>query len=74
MRVGIRLYDCCWVELEGYPRPELVIQKRLKPKIFAIDEFLYDEAGNALAHQTTAPRVRMVVTAPGRQARTPRRI
>ncbi len=61
MELQIRLFDCCWVELEGYARPELVIQKKLKPKIFVIDEFLYDEAGNALAHQATAPRILMVV-------------
>ncbi len=61
MAFGIRLYDCCWVELEGYVRPELVIQKRLKPKIFAIDEFLYDEAGNPLAHQDHAPRILVIV-------------
>lgn len=69
MRVEIRLYDCCWVELEGYARPELTIQKRLKPKIFAIDEFLYDEFGNPLAHETSAPRILLVVATPGRRAR-----
>ncbi|MEI9904554.1 MAG: hypothetical protein WDN06_11685 [Asticcacaulis sp.] len=67
MRIDIRLTDCCWVELEGYPRPELVIQKRLKPRIFAIDEFLYDEAGNPLAHEISAPRILVVVSAPGRR-------
>ena len=61
MTIEIRLFDCCWVELEGYARPELVIQKRLKPRIFAIDEFLYDEAGNPLAHNAAAPRIRLVV-------------
>ncbi len=65
--MDIRLYDCCWVELEGYPRPELVIQKRLKPRIFVIDEFLYDEFGNPLAHETSAPRVVVVVAAPRRR-------
>ncbi len=67
MVLQVRLYDCCWVELEGYARPELVIQKRLKPRIFVIDEFLYDEHGNALAHMDNAPRVVMVVQAPGRR-------
>ena len=44
-----RLFDCCWVELHGYARPELVIQKRMKPKVFAIDEFLYEESGKPLS-------------------------
>ena len=55
-----KLFDCCWVELHGYPRPELVIQKRLKPKIFAIDEFLYDEAGKPLATNPDAPVILVI--------------
>lgn len=70
MALQIRLYDCCWVELEGYARPELVIQKRLKPRIFAIDEFLYDERGNPMAHETSAPRILMVVAVPGQRRST----
>lgn len=50
-----KLFDCCWVELHGYARPELVIQKRLKPKIFAIDEFLYEESGKPLSVNADAP-------------------
>lgn len=52
-----KLFDCCWVDLQGYPRPELVIQKRMKPKIFAIDEFLYDERGAALSQDAPAIQV-----------------
>ena len=55
-----KLFDCCWVELQGYPRPELVIQKRLKPKIFAIDEFLYDERGTALSVNADAPAILVI--------------
>lgn len=67
----VRLFDCCWVELAGYPRAELVIQKKLKPRIFAIDEFLYDEFGNPLVQNPEAPRILMVhkgTIAPRRRA------
>ncbi|ESQ92032.1 hypothetical protein ABAC460_03790 [Asticcacaulis sp. AC460] len=55
-----KLFDCCWVDLQGYPRPELVIQKRWKPKIFAIDEFLYDERGTALPVNADAPAILVI--------------
>ena len=63
-----KLVDCCWVELEGYARPELVIQKRLKPRIFAVRSYLYDEQGVALLHNQEAPRI-LAVLAPQSQGR-----
>ncbi len=55
-----KLFDCCWVQLHGYPHAELVIQKRMKPKIFAIDEFLYEECGKPLATNPDAPAVLVI--------------
>ncbi len=57
----IRLIDCCWVELEGFARPELVLQTKLKPRLFAIHQFIYDEAGNPLPHNPDAPRILVVM-------------
>lgn len=65
-----RLIDCCWVELEGDLRPQLVIRKRLKPLIFAVGEWLYAECGTPLAHNPQAPRI-LVISHPlthGRRA------
>ncbi|MDV6329822.1 hypothetical protein [Asticcacaulis sp. 201] len=56
-----KLYDCCWVELEGRPRPELVIQKKLKPRLFIIGEHLYDENCNPLPTNPQAPRVLVIM-------------
>ena len=52
-----KLFDCCWVELHGYARPQLVVQKTLKPRIFRIDDRLYDERGSALPVNPDAPAV-----------------
>ncbi len=56
-----RLIDCCWVELEGDLRPQLVIQKRLKPLIFAVGDWLYAECGSPLPHNPEAPRILMIL-------------
>ena len=56
-----RLIDCCWVELEGDLCPQLVIQKRLKPLIFAVGEWLYAECGSPLPHNPEAPRIRLIL-------------
>ncbi len=56
-----RLIDCCWVELEGDLRPQLVIRKRLKPLIFAVGEWLYAECGTPLAHNPEAPRILIIL-------------
>ncbi len=64
----IKLVDCCWVELDGFARAELVIQKRLKPRIFAIRSYLYDETGSPLSHNPEAPRI-LAVMAPISQGR-----
>lgn len=55
-----RLFDCCWVELDGYRRPQLVVQMRMKPPIFAIDAYLYDERGRAMPTHADAPRVLVI--------------
>ena len=52
-----KLYDCCWVELEGELRPQLVIRKRLKPAIYAMGTWLYAECGSPLSHNPDAPRI-----------------
>ncbi len=59
----IKLVDCCWVELDGFARAELVIQKRLKPRVFSICSYLYDEYGSALPSNPEAPRI-LTVMAP----------
>lgn len=56
-----RLIDCCWVEVEGEPRAQLVIRKHLKPLIFSIGQWLYDENGNPLPHNPLAPRIRLIM-------------
>jgi hypothetical protein len=56
-----RLIDCCWVEIEGEARPQLVIRKRLKPLIFAVGEWLYSEYGMPLPHNPDAPRILVIM-------------
>jgi len=59
-RVTVRLFDCCWVEAVGYARPQLVIRKRLRPAIYAIDAWLYDEDANPLPVNPDAPRITVI--------------
>ncbi len=55
-----KLFDCCWVELQGHARPQLVVQKKLKPRIFRIGDFLYDERGTALPCEGEPPTVLLI--------------
>ncbi len=55
-----KLFDCCWVELHGHARPQLVVQKTMKPKIFRIADMLYDERGSALPVNADAPQVLVI--------------
>jgi len=57
-----RLFDCCWVEAQGFRRPQLIIQKRLKPPIFALDAWLYDQYANPLPTNPEAPRITVIYT------------
>lgn len=55
-----KLFDCCWVELDGFLRPQLVVQMRMKPPVFAIGPALYDERGRAMPTHPDAPRVLVI--------------
>ena len=55
-----KLFDCCWVELDGFQRPQLVVQMRMKPPVYAIGPGLYDESGRAMPTHPDAPRVLLI--------------
>jgi len=56
-----RLEDCCWVELEGDERLQLVLRRRLKPPVYAVGAWLYAEGGSPLAHNPDAPRILVIL-------------
>lgn len=55
-----RLFDCCWVELDGIPQARLAIQVKRRPALFAIGDFLYNESGTAVAGQSDAPSISFI--------------
>jgi len=55
-----KLFDCCWVELDGHARPQLCVRMRMKPPIFRIDDCLYDERGAPMPTHADAPRVLVI--------------
>ncbi|MGN6423202.1 MAG: hypothetical protein ACTHLA_07835 [Asticcacaulis sp.] len=56
-----RLEDCCWVEIEGEARLQLVLRRRLRPAIYAVGDWLYAESGSPLAHNPEAPRILLIL-------------
>ncbi len=55
-----KLFDCCWVELQDYARPQLVVQMRMRPAMFRIDDYLYDERGTPMPTHADAPQVLVI--------------
>lgn len=55
-----KLFDCCWVELDGVCHAQLVIQVKRRPALFAIGEYLYTESGKAIATQPDAPYIAVI--------------
>lgn len=55
-----KLFDCCWVELDGVRHAQLVIQIKRRPALFAVGEYIYNELGQALPTQPDAPAIKVI--------------